>query len=79
MQPHDPSRRRLLGGLFGWLLPRKAQAKAAPSRTQAEPAGGTLISNTRSFSYEAKGQLTRQSATQFTFDGQTRLTTITHF
>lgn len=69
----------LVAGLLGWLLPRKAQAKAAPSRTQAEPAGGTLIRNPRSFSYDAKGQRTRQGATQFTFDGQTRLTTINHF
>ena len=95
MNPHNPSRRRLLGGLvaglFGWLLPSKAQATASPSPTQPESAGGlsridadgrmTSIcydGKGQSFAYSS-GQLISQGGTLFSYDGTTGVTTIRHF
>lgn len=54
MRPHDPARRRLLGGLlaglFGWLVPAKAQAIPPQPLIPPEPAGGTLVNNPCTYS-----------------------------
>ena len=90
MQPHNPSRRRLLGGLvaglFGWLLPKKAPAQppqAAPhgtARTRVEPHAGTVTS----YTYDATGgcltssaSLSNHGTTTFVYDSRTRLMSIT--
>jgi YD repeat-containing protein len=89
MQPHNPARRRLLGGivagLFGWLASGKSEARppqpqSAPTSTTQETTWGT----TSSYVYDGQGKLVaysgdipHQFVTRLTYDAETGRTTIT--
>jgi hypothetical protein len=93
MEPHHPSRRRLLGGplagLFGWLLPIKSEAKPA----LRPPVPGhdtlpTLVGYPLAYSYTApafrgsinvsSGTLSCQGTTHFSYDGSTGRSSLPH-
>ena len=88
MQSSNPSRRRLLGGilagLFGWLLPRRGDA--TPPQTRPGSDRQLFDTNVQTFIYDSQGhlagssgQLSRHGSVEFTYDGQSRLTTVRHF
>jgi YD repeat-containing protein len=87
MQPHNPARRRLLGGivagLFGWLSVGKAEARP-PQPQPASPS--TTEGTTTCYVYNGEGNLVSVSGTEprlfvtrYTYDGPTGRTTITHY